>query len=103
MEKANLVKIAHKEKIQIEAAGNDLVPRIQAEEFEKNLVVEDDIEEGAVHHVQPAVILNETQFAELIQEKAHPGTGGADHVGQRFLTDFRNHRLRLSLFPKMGH
>ena len=49
MEKANLVKIAHNEKIQIEAAGNDLVPRIQAAEFDKNLVVEDDIEKGAVH------------------------------------------------------
>ena len=64
-------------------------------------VVEDDIEEGTVH-VQPAVVVNETQFAELIHEETDAGARGADHVGQHVLTDLRNDRLRLAFFPIVG-
>ena len=64
-------------------------------------VVEDDIEEGTVH-VQPAVVVYEAQFAELIHEETDAGARGADHLGQRFLTDLGNDRLRLAFFPEMG-
>lgn len=67
-----------------------------------NLVVEDDIEEGAVH-VQPVVVLNEAQFPEFIHEEADAGSRGADHPGKRFLADLFNDRLRLAIFPEMGH
>jgi hypothetical protein len=37
----------------------------------ETLIVEDDIEKGTVR-VQPAIVVYEAQFAELIQEEAHP-------------------------------
>ena len=55
-------------------------------------------------HVQPAiVVVNEPQFAEPIHEETDAGARGADHLGERFLTDLRNDRLRLAFFPKVGH
>jgi hypothetical protein len=68
----------------------------------KNLIVEDDIEEGTMH-VQPAVIVNKAQFPEFIHEEADAGPRGANHPGKRFLTDLCNDRLRLAIFPEMGH
>src|SRR5680860_140576 len=67
-----------------------------------NLILEDDIEEGAVH-VQPAVVLNEAQVAELVQKETDAGARRADHLSQRVLTDLPNDRLRLAFFPKIGH
>jgi len=63
--------------------------------------VEDDIEEGTVD-VQPAVVVDEPQSVEHILEETDAGPRGADHLGQRFLTDLRNDRLRLAFFPKSG-
>ncbi len=70
------------------------------------LVVEEDIEKGAVHLqplVQPAVVLNEALVAELIQKEIDAGARGADHLGQCFLTDLGDDRLHLAFFPKIGH
>jgi hypothetical protein len=53
-------------------------------------------------HVQTAVVVDEPQFAELIPEETHSGPRGADHLGQRVLTDLRNDRLRLAFFPNVG-
>ena len=63
--------------------------------------MEDDTEEGTVD-VQPAVVVEEPQFAELIHEETDAGPRGADHLSQRFLTHLRNDRLRLAFFPKVG-
>ena len=52
--------------------------------------------------VQAAIVVDEAQLSELIQEETHPGPGGADHLGERFLTDLRNHVLRLPVLPKVG-
>ena len=52
--------------------------------------------------VQAAIVVDEAQPAELIQKETHPGPGGADHLGERFLTDSRNHRLRLPFLVKVG-
>ena len=65
------------------------------------LVVEDDIEEGTVH-VQPTVVVHEAQFAELVHEETDARARGADHLGQHFLTDLRDHRFRLAFFPNVG-
>lgn len=51
---------------------------------------------------RPTFIINKPQLAELIHEETDARTGGADHFGQRFLTDLRNNRLRLALLPKVG-
>ncbi len=54
-------------------------------------------------YLQPAVVLNEAQFAELFHEETDVGAGGAYHLGEPFLTHLRNDRFRLALFPKVGH
>lgn len=64
--------------------------------------MQDDIEEGTMH-VKMAVVLNEAQLPELIQKETDAGPRGADHLGERFLTDLRNDHLRLACFPKLGH
>ena len=72
----------------------------------ENLVVEDNIEEGTMHLqplVQPAVVLNEAQFLELIHEETDAGARGADHLREPFLTHLRNDYLRLAFLAKMGH
>ena len=71
------------------------------------LVVEHDIEEGAMHvetaiAAQPTFVINKSQLAKLIHKETDARAGRADHFGQRFLTDFRNDRLRLALLPKVG-
>ena len=43
--------------------------------------MEDDVEEGTVH-VQLAVVVNESQFAELIHEETDAGPRGTDHLSQ---------------------
>jgi len=52
--------------------------------------------------VQAAIVVDEAQPSELIQEETHAGPGGADHLGERFLTDLRNDELRLPVFAKVG-
>jgi hypothetical protein len=73
------------------------------EDFRQSLVVEDNIEEGAVHVHPVAAVIQEAQLPEPIQEKTDPAACGAHHFGQHFLTDLRNDRFRLPFFPEMGH
>lgn len=63
--------------------------------------MEDDIEERAVHG-QSTVVLDKAQLAELVHEETHASPRSTDHLGQRFLTDRRQGRLRLALFPNVG-
>ena len=69
--------------------------------MKRKLIVEGDIEEGAVHG-QATVVLNKAQLAELVHEETHARPRSADHLGQRFLADRRQGRLRLALFPNVG-
>ena len=62
-----------------QTAGRCSRAKIQSEDG--NLVVENDIKEGAVH-VQPAVVGNEAQFAKLIHEETNTGACGANHLGK---------------------
>lgn len=69
--------------------------------------MENDIEEGTIHMqpaipAQPAFVINEPQFAELIHEETDARAGGPNHLRQGFLTDLRNDRFRLALPPKVG-
>lgn len=57
----------------------------------KPLVVKHDREERTRHMqfailAQPAFVINEPEVAELIHKETQPRGGGADHLGERFLT-----------------
>ena len=48
------------------------------------------------------VVTDEAQLAKLVHEMTDAGSGGADHLGKRFLTDVRADRLRTAFFAKIG-
>jgi len=48
-----------------------------------------------------AVVANEAQFSKFVHEETHTGSGRADHLRQRLLADFRDHRLRFSFLAKI--
>jgi hypothetical protein len=52
--------------------------------------VQNYIEQRAVD-LQPAVVVNKTQFPEAVHEKANSRASGANHLGQRLLADFGDH------------
>ena len=84
-----------------------LLTRITEESRLETLVMEHDIQKGAMHMetaipAQSTFVINEPQLAELIHKETDARAGGADHLGQRFLTDLRNDRLRLTFLPKVG-
>jgi len=41
-----------------------------------------------------AGVVDKAQLPEPVHEKADPRTRGSNHLGQRFLTDFRDHGFR---------
>ncbi len=53
-------------------------------------------------HGQAAIVLDKAQFTELVHKETHAGPRRTDHLSQRFLTDLRQGRLRLALFPNVG-
>ena len=69
---------------------------------EGNLVVEDDIEEGAVD-VEPAVVVNQAHLFEPIHEETDARARGPDHCGKCFLTNLRNDLLWFTFLPEMSH
>src|SRR5438067_2402065 len=67
---------------------NFFIPR-----FDLGLVVQNHVQQG-IMDFQFSVVFDEAQFAELVHEKAHPRSGRADHLRQRFLTEVSYNRLR---------
>jgi len=63
--------------------------------------VENDIQQRTVD-LQSAVVMDETQLPEAVHEKAHSRAGSADHLGQGFLTDLRNHGFWHALLAEMS-
>jgi hypothetical protein len=59
--------------------------------FDLGLVVQNYIQQG-IMDFQFSVVFDKTQFAEFVHEKAHPRSGGADHLRQRFLTEVQLRR-----------
>src|SRR6266581_7918662 len=51
---------------------------------------------------QPAVIVDEAEFAELIHEKAHSGSCRTDDLGEGFLAHLWNYLLGLAVFSKVS-
>jgi hypothetical protein len=49
-----------------------------------------------------AVVFDEAELPEFVHEEIDARTGGADHIRQGLLGDFRQHALRLILFPVAG-
>lgn len=69
----------------------------------RRFVVEDDLEEGAVD-VHPVIaVVKEAVLAESSHEETDAGARCADHLGEHFLADLRNDRLRLAVSPEVGH
>src|ERR1700745_3393873 len=66
---------------------NFFIPR-----FDLGLVVQNHVQQG-IMDFQFSVVFDETQFAEFVHEKAHPRSGRADHLRQRFLTELSHDRL----------
>src|ERR1700730_8086197 len=48
------------------------------------------------------VVADEAQLAKLVHEMADSGSGGADHLCQRFLTDVGTDRLRAAFLTEIG-
>ena len=53
------------------------------------IVMEDDVQQGIMDD-EVAVIINETQLAELVHEHTNARSGGADHIVEGFLAYFGN-------------
>src|ERR1700746_3237205 len=68
---------------------------------QQGLIVQNDAKERTVD-LQPAVVVNKTQFPEPVHEEADPRTGGAHHLCQSLLAYLRKHSLRLAFLAKMG-
>jgi hypothetical protein len=49
-----------------------------------------------------SVVADEAQLAKLVHEVTDAGACGADHLGQRFLTDVRTDQLRAAFLPEIG-
>src|SRR4249920_1323672 len=57
------------------------------------LVVQNHVQQGIMHFQCP-VVFDEAQFAKLVHEEADARSGGADHLGERFLAELSHDRLR---------
>jgi hypothetical protein len=69
---------------------------------EVGIVVKDHVQQGIVNF-QVAVVFDETQLAELIQEKAHARARRADHFGERLLTNPCYDWIRPPLLAEVRH
>ena len=75
-------------------AGRGAVPDSTYRAVEiQQLFVENNAQQGGVHS-QLSVVLDESQVSELVHEKVDARTRRADHLGKRFLRDFRYALLR---------
>ena len=63
--------------------------------------MEDNVQQRAMN-LQPAVVMNKSQFPESVHEEADPRAGSADHFRQHFLTDLGNYCLGFAFLAKMG-
>jgi len=52
--------------------------------------------------LQPAVVVNKSQFPETVHEEADPRAGCAHHLSQHLLTDLGNYTLRFAFLAKMS-
>jgi hypothetical protein len=53
-------------------------------------------------YLEPSVVTDQSQLAKFIQEKAHPGSGRADHFCQSRLIDRGIDGRWLSIFSEIG-
>jgi hypothetical protein len=61
--------------------------------FDLGRIVQNDVQQR-IMNFQSSVVIDKAQLAEFIHEKAHPRSGRADHLRQRFLTEVSHDRLR---------
>jgi hypothetical protein len=68
-------------------------------QFKLRLVMQDRAQQRTMH-LDVSIVVDESKFAKLVHEMADPGSGGADHLRQRFLTDAWTDRLRAAFLPE---
>src|ERR1039457_4222188 len=68
---------------------------------QEQLVVQHYIEQRAMD-LQPAIVVNKTQFSEPVHEEADPRAGCANHLRQHLLTDLGDYRLGYAFLAKMS-
>jgi hypothetical protein len=88
-----LFQTAHFGKKLFSAAG---IPR------DLRIVVQDHIQQGIVD-LQLPVVIDESQFAELVHENIDPRTRGAHNFRERPLADFRYDWFRPSILAEICH
>ena len=54
-------------------------------------------------HSQAAVVRDEAQIPEAVEEEADPGAGGSDHFGQGFLAHLGDHWDGFRFLTEVGH
>src|SRR3954469_1691287 len=64
------------------------------------LFLQDHVQQRFVNF-ELSVVFDETQLAELVHEKAHAGSGRADHLCQHFLTVLSDDRLRTAFLAEI--
>src|SRR5436190_14548881 len=69
--------------------------------FDLGLVVQNHVQQG-IMDFQFSVVFDEAQFAEFVHEKAHPRSGRADHLRQRFRLNFPTIGSGLPSLPKFA-
>jgi hypothetical protein len=94
LSEARIYQIAHIEEF-ILVRTDCFIPR-----FDLGLVVQNQVQQG-IMDFQLSIVFDKTQFAEFVHEKAHPRSGRADHLRQRFLTDLSDDRLRLAFLAEI--
>jgi hypothetical protein len=69
--------------------------------FQLRFFIQDGVQQRTVH-LDLAVVADQSQLAKFVQEIAHPGPGGSDHLRQGCLIDRTIDRRWLSIFPEIG-
>src|SRR5579863_4254353 len=69
--------------------------------FQQRLLMQYRAQQGAVN-LDLAIVADEAQSPELVHEMTDPRSGGANHLGQRLLTDIGTDRLRAAFFAEIG-
>lgn len=54
-------------------------------------------------HSRTAVVIDEAQLPESIEEEADPGARGSDHFGQGFLAHLGDNRDGFRFLTEVGH
>src|SRR5258705_13550245 len=79
---------------------NARLDTLYSSSFSSGLVMQNRVQQRTVDFDMP-VVADQAKLAELVHEMADARSGGANHLGQCFLTDIRSDRLRTAFLAEM--